>query len=92
MANDVAANPFLLDTAAVISATEVFTIKKITFLGAAAGDSAILESGAGREIARLKTPVIGATDELSFIPGALSVVGLELASISAGGLVHVYLG
>ena len=90
MANDLTHNPLILDTAAVISAANTFVILKIQFRGAAAGDVAIFEDGIGREIARLSAPAAGAIDELDFTARPFTVIGLELASIAASGIAHVY--
>jgi hypothetical protein len=92
MANDVTHNPLILDTAAVISATNKYVIKKIVFRGALAGDDAVLENGAGQVIARLTAPAATSNDELDFAGDWLIVDGLELASIAASGVVYVYCG
>lgn len=61
MANDLTHNPWVLDTAAVLHATNVFWIKKVQFIGAVAGDNCIFENGAGQEVFHLKVPTAGAT-------------------------------
>ena len=90
MANDVTHNPLVLDTNAVISATNRFQIRKARIVAAAAAVSATLKNGAGQEIGRLAA-AIGTADEIDFHADPLEVVGLELASLAgAGAIVHVY--
>lgn len=90
MANDLTHNPLVLDTAAVISATNVFRIKKIVFRGALAGDDAIFEDGLGRVIVRLTAPAATSNDEFDCVGSPMIVTGLELASIAASGVAYVY--
>ena len=92
MANDLTHNPLRLDTAAVISTTLKFCIKKIVLItGATAGD-AELRDGQDRIIAQLAA-VAEAPDELDFNADPLIITGLELQSISGtGAQVYVYCG
>lgn len=87
----------VLDTAAIISATAKFKIKKIVLVGGhsgagAAGDNATLEDGTGALIAKVQVPVAKGVDEVDFGIDGLFVTGLELATISSAGLVFVYCG
>jgi hypothetical protein len=93
MANDLSHNPLILDTPAVISATNKFTLNHIRLVpdGAAAA-RAVLEDGQGRVIAVLQAPA-QQTDRIDHGPNNMHITGLELASISgAGAQVHVYCG
>lgn len=91
MANDTN-NPgvLVLDTAAVISATNTFKIRKIRLVPAAAASTASFEDGEGRVIAGLAAPANGHSDDANFDPPYV-VTGLELASITGTGAVaYVY--
>jgi len=90
MANDLTHNPLVLDTAGVISATNIFRIKKIVFRGALAGDDCIFEDGQGRLIVRLTAPGATSNDEFDCVGAPHVCVGLELASIAASGVAFVY--
>lgn len=93
MANDLDNRGVLiLDTAAVISTTNMFKIRKLVLVtGATAGD-AELRDGSDRIIAQLSAPAESA-DELDFNAMAFIGYGLELQSISGtGAVVYVYCG
>jgi len=92
MANDLTHNPLILDTAAVISATNTFKLLKVQFIGAVAGDDAIFENGLGQEIIHLSAPAANAPDSIDYGPDGFIVKGLELASIAVSGVAHVYCG
>ncbi len=87
MANNIDRNPLILDTAAVLSDSNQFRIRKARLIGAAASDVATLEDGAGRLVLSLK----GVVDECDFNHKPLIVTGLELASITAGATLLVYM-
>lgn len=93
MANDLN-NPgvLILDTAATISLTNQFVIKKIQFIGAVAGDDAIFQDGAGREIAHLSAPAANAPDFIDFGESPHVCTGLILSTLAASGVCHVYCG
>jgi hypothetical protein len=92
MANDLSHNPLILDTAAVISATNRFVLRKVVFYADTAADFAVLEDGLGREILRCQTGAAGAPDEHDWNSQYFEVTGLELASISAGCSIHIFCG
>ena len=92
MSNDLSHNPLILDTAAVISLTNQFVIRKVVFFADTASDAASLEDGQGKEILRCQTGAAGAPDEHDWNSNPLVVTGLELATISAGCSLHVYCG
>lgn len=91
MANDLTHNPLILDTAATISLTQTFYIRKLTFIGAVAGDDAIFQNGKSQEIAHLSAPAANAPDAIDFGYQPLKVTGLILSAIAASGVAHVYL-
>jgi hypothetical protein len=86
--SDVTHNPLILDTAAVISATLKYRIRKMVLTGNTAPAVAVLKNGAGQIIATLQCTA-GAVDELNFQRDPLTVTGLELASITAAVSAHV---
>lgn len=90
MANDVTHDPLILDTAAVISATNTFRIRKIVLTGHTANATAQVKNGAGQVIGDLQATA-GAVDELNFSVDPLVSKGFELAAIAgAGAKVEVY--
>lgn len=93
MANDLSHNPYILDTTGgIFASNQPVWIRKIQFRGAAAGDTAVIGNGAGQEIARLCCAAAGQADEIDFNERPFLIHGLELTSIAANGVVHVYLG
>ena len=91
MANDLTHDPLILDTPAVISATNIFKIRKAVLTGHTATATAQIKNGAGQVIGDLQATA-GAVDELNF-PNGYVVKGFELASITgAGAKLEVYCG
>ena len=80
----------VLDTAAVISTTNLFSIRKIVLVAAGAAIACEVRDGADRIIASLAAPA-NSSDEIDFNAERLTVTGLELQSIT-GGLCYVYCG
>jgi len=92
MANDLTHNPLRLDAAAIISATNLFVLKKVVLTGHTANATATIKNGAGQNIGTLQATA-GAVDELNFSPDGLRSTGFELATITgAGAVVEVYCG
>jgi hypothetical protein len=91
MANDLD-NPgvLVLDTAAVISTTNLFVIRKLRLVPAAAAALAQVRDGSDRIIAALAAAANGHADEINFSPPHV-MTGFELESISgAGAVLYVY--
>jgi hypothetical protein len=78
-----------LDTAAVISATNIFKIRLMVLIPIATPATAQIKNGAGQIIADMATPANGLADTRVFVNPAV-VTGFELASISAGAVLEVY--
>jgi hypothetical protein len=91
MANDLTKNPLMMDTAAVISLTNTFIIKKIILDPAGAAGSADFHDGNGRHWLHLACPA-NQHREVDFGEGGFTVTGLELAAITAGAHVHIFCG
>lgn len=93
MSNDVNNKGVLiLDTPAVISATNTFKIRKLVLISGATACDATLEDGAGDLIAQLSCPAESA-DEIDWNANSQVSKGLELASIAGtGAVVYVYCG
>ena len=93
MANDLTLpGRLVLDTAAVVSATNTFVIRKMVLVAVDAEAAASFEDGNGDVITSLAAPA-GSSDEIDFNNNTLRVTGLELASISGTGAVaYVYCG
>jgi hypothetical protein len=82
----------VLDTAAVISTTNLFSIRKIVLVAGGAAAACEVRDSADRIIASLAAPATS-SDEIDFNAERLTVTGLELQSISgAGALCYVYCG
>lgn len=92
MANDLD-NPgvLVLDTAAVISATNKFKIRKLFLDPAGAAASADIADGAGNHLHYLNCPA-NQGREIDFGEKCFWQVGFELVSITAGAHLHVYAG
>jgi hypothetical protein len=93
MANDLD-NPgvLMLDTAAVISTTNLFAIRKIVLIAGATACDAEIRDGADRIIAQLAAPA-ESSDEIDFNAEKWICTGLELQSIAGtGAVVYVYCG
>lgn len=91
MANDLTHDPLILDTAAVISATLTFKIRKVVLTGNTASATAQIKNGSSQVIGDLQCTA-GAVDELNF-PNGYVVKGFELAAIAgAGAKLEVYCG
>lgn len=91
MANDLD-NPgvLVLDTAAVISTTNKFKIRKIVLVAGAAAADAECRNGADEIITSLAAPA-DSSDEIDFNASPFICTGFELQSISgAGAVVYVY--
>jgi hypothetical protein len=83
----------VLDTAAVISTTLLFKVKKIVLQAGTTTSTAEIRDGADRVIASLATVANGPSDEQSFGDDGLIVTGLELQTIAGtGARVFVYCG
>jgi hypothetical protein len=82
----------VLDTPAVISATNPYKIRKARLVPAAQNATATLKDGSGRVIAGLAAVASGVPDEMDF--SSMSVgpfKGLELATLTGtGAVLYVY--
>lgn len=90
MANDLTRNPLKIDTTGTIYATGANKIKiaGISLTSATAAGTAIIQDGAGKEIARLSTPIAGD----AFRPMQFPILcdGLIVNALPTGGVLHVY--
>ena len=90
MANDITSNPWVLDTAGVVT-TAPFRCKEIVWTPTTDGDDLLLADNGGKTIWSLKAVAADANQGIEYpkrIDGALN--GLDITTID-NGTVYVYL-
>jgi hypothetical protein len=75
----------VLDTPAVVSATNQYKIRKVRLVPAAQNSTAMLKDGSGRVIAGLAAVANGVPDEMDFSSMSAPFKGLELATLVGTG-------
>jgi hypothetical protein len=84
-------NVLVLDTPAVIDATNQFKIRKIRLVPAAAAATATIKNGAGQVVHALSAAAAGPGDEIDWSSQSFPQKGLELATlVGAGAIVYIY--